>query len=51
MMPDIDTISRIQTEKQAEIESAPEINDEIKVLAEGKRFTFDVINTPVDPLR
>lgn len=53
MKPDIQTISVIQEEKQHDVNAAqlPPIDSEIRELAEGKRFTFDVINTPVDPLR
>lgn len=29
----------------------PELDQETKKLAEHKRFTFDVISVPVDPLR
>lgn len=50
-MSNLDTMQQIMAQKDAEIEAAPEMTDEMKVLAEGKRFTFDVISVPVDPLR
>lgn len=51
--PNLDMISAIQAEKQKNVnsEAVPPIDPEIKYLAEGKRFTFDVITIPVDPLR
>lgn len=53
MSKDISTIDAIQREKQKEVESqeTPPIDEEYRKLAEQKRFTFDVIDTPVDPLR
>lgn len=54
-MPDnrLETMTLIQEEKAREIGSAqqPELDAETKKLAEHKRFTFDVIETPSDPLR
>ena len=51
--PNLDMISTIQIEKSknVNVESVPPIDPEIKNLAEGKRFTFDVVTIPVDPLR
>lgn len=51
-MYDLDVMAAIQREKEKEItEGQMPLDDEGKLLAEGKRFTFDVIETPVDPLR
>lgn len=53
MRPDLETINAIQNEKQKDVgvHQIPEIDAEIKTLAERKRFTFDIVQTPVDPLR
>ena len=53
MTRDLDVMNAIQTEKEREIEAAElmPMDDEGKALAEHKRFTFDVINVPSDPLR
>lgn len=53
MIRSIEEIKNIQMQKAKEISSkpVPPLNDETKALAEHKRFTFDIINTPVDPLR
>lgn len=52
-MRDLDTIKTIMNQKDRDIarEGQPPINPEVRRLAEEKRFTFDIINTPVDPLR
>ena len=50
---DLNVMDTIQTEKAKEI-SAQELqplDDEGTAMAEHKRFTFDVIDTPSDPLR
>lgn len=49
----IDYIKHIQSQKKKDMEESemPVLNPEGIRLAEEKRFTFDVINTPVDPLR
>ena len=50
---DLEIMASIQTEKEKEIAAQPlqALNAEGVKLAEGKRFTFDVIDTPSDPLR
>lgn len=52
-MFDLDVMTAIQAEKAKEIaaEELQELDPEGDKLAEGKRFTFDVVATPVDPLR
>lgn len=52
MSNDLETMVMIQDEadKRGEAEMLP-LDPEGKALAEHKRFTFDVIETPVDPLR
>lgn len=54
-MPDnrLETMTLIQEEKAREIGGVqqPALDAETKKLAEHKRFTFDVIETPSDPLR
>lgn len=52
-MMELNVIAAIQEEKDNEIarQNQPPLDAETKKLAEGKRFTFDVISTPVDPLR
>jgi len=53
MTRDLRIIDAIQKVKAKEIESKvlQPLDPEGKRLAEHKRFTFDIINTPVDPLR
>lgn len=56
MTREIEMMAHIQAEKEKEIEqklnSQPlTLNAENNTLAEGKRFTFDIIDTPADPLR
>lgn len=53
MERDLDIMAGIQAEKNKEIdrEEPHPLDPEGKRLAENKRFTFDVIDTPVDPLR
>ena len=50
---DLNTMGTIMETKARELsgQDAPELTEEVRVLAEGKRFTFDIIDTPVDPLR
>ncbi len=52
-MYDLDVMATIMAEKAKEIEAEQlqPLDAEGVELAEGKRFTFDVIETPVDPLR
>lgn len=52
-MKSLETMTQIQAEKEKEInvqEQLP-LDAEGKALAEHKRFTFDVISVPSDPLR
>ena len=53
MERDIETMAEIQDEKEKEIaaEELQPLDAEGVALAEHKRFTFDVINIPADPLR
>lgn len=53
MTRDIQVIEAIQTKKAKELEKEKPhpLDPEGKALAEHKRFTFDIIATPVDPLR
>lgn len=46
-------MDEIQREKIKEIEKKDlqPLDPEGQALAEHKRFTFDIVNTPVDPLR
>lgn len=47
------TMSQIMDQKDMDIarNGQPVLDPETKRLAEKKRFTFDVISVPVDPLR
>lgn len=47
------TMTQIMDQKDADIARTgqPQLDPETKKLAERKRFTFDVITVPVDPLR
>ena len=53
MSRNLDVMAAIQKEKAKEIETQAQqpLDAEGTALAEHKRFTFDVIQTPVDPLR
>lgn len=53
MTNDLNTMVDIMNESDNDREGSDLIplDAEGKALAEGKRFTFDVIVTPVDPLR
>lgn len=53
MARDLKTMEQIQDQKQKDLQNEELIplNPEGRRLAEHKRFTFDVIETPVDPLR
>ena len=46
-------MTTIMEQKQRDIDrdGQPEMDEETKRLAEYKRFTFDVIDIPTDPLR
>lgn len=50
---DLAVMNAIQTQKEIEIDAGELIplDAEGQALAEHKRFTFDVINVPNDPLR
>lgn len=53
MTRELETMDAIIREKNMEIEDKPlkPLDPEGIKLAEHKRFTFDIIDTPVDPLR
>lgn len=53
MSNDLNTMVDIQNQAgiDHEQEGLPPLDDETRELAEGKRFTFDVISVPTDPLR
>lgn len=53
MNRDLDVMKNIQNEKEKDINGSDlqPLNPEGVALAEHKRFTFDVVDTPVDPLR
>ena len=50
---ELNVMNAIQTQKSKEIaaKELQPLDPEGRELAEHKRFTFDIINTPVDPLR
>ena len=51
-MYELDVMAEIQNEKEHEVDAQQmPMSSEGTVLAEGKRFTFDVVTTPTDPLR
>ena len=49
----LESMTAIINEKSKEIETMeqPPLDNEGVALAEHKRFTFDIIDTPIDPLR
>lgn len=53
MSRDLNTMNEIQNQKELDIAAAQlqPLDPEGKKLAEGKRFTFDIIAIPSDPLR
>lgn len=53
MSRDLNTMTQIQDQKERDIMTAQlqSLDPEGKKLAEGKRFTFDIIAIPSDPLR
>lgn len=53
MKKEFDELAKIQIQKAKDIEDdgIQPLDAEGRVLAEHKRFTFDIIDTPVDPLR
>lgn len=53
MSRDLNTMKQIMSQKEADIEKhgRPAIVGDIVELARKKRFTFDIISIPVDPLR
>lgn len=52
-MSNLEIMSQIMSQKDKDIAAngQPVLDAETKVLAENKRFTFDVIAIPSDPLR
>lgn len=53
MSRDLETMGELMEQKERDIErdGQPPLDPEHVRLAEEKRFTFDVINVPTDPLR
>ena len=53
MKKEFEELAKIQGQKAKDIENdrLQPLDAEGRVLAEHKRFTFDIIDTPVDPLR
>ena len=53
MERDLDVMKTIQDQKEKDIEASTlqPLDPEGKHLAEHKRFTFDVVDFPSDPLR
>ena len=53
MERDLNTMTNIMREKEKEIAKGQQqsLNSEGREMAKYKRFTFDVITTPTDPLR
>lgn len=52
-MRELEVMNTIQSQKEKDINTEQQIplDDEGKELAEKKRFTFDVVSIPIDPLR
>lgn len=53
MTRELDTMEEIMEQKETDImaDGVPELDPETEALAEHKRFTFDIVNIPTDPLR
>lgn len=53
MTRELEIMDTIQTQKAEELAAAElqPLDDEGVAMAEHKRFTFDVVDTPSDPLR
>lgn len=53
MSRDLDTMTQIVNQKEKDIEASKlqPMNPEGRYMAEHKRFTFDVVDVPTDPLR
>ena len=53
MKKEFEELVKIQSQKAKDIEDdgLQPLDAEGRALAEHKRFTFDIIDTPVDPLR
>ena len=53
MERDLKVMTAILNEKEKEVEreEMQELDPEGKTMSEHKRFTFDIVDTPVDPLR
>lgn len=50
-MNNLETMVTIQSQAEADITETPALTEETMTLAEGKRWTFDIVETPIDPLR
>lgn len=50
---DLSVMEAIMAQKERDIgrDGQPALDPEVETVAEHKRYTFDVIDTPVDPLR
>ena len=53
MERDLNTMNQIQKQKEKDLENQPlqPMTAEGVTMAEHKRFTFDLIDVPTDPLR
>ena len=53
MSRDLDTMTQIVNQKEKDIEASElqPMNPEGRYMVEHKRFTFDVVDVPTDPLR
>ena len=53
MSRDLETMTQIVNQKEKDIEASElqPMNPEGRYMAEHKRFTFDVVDVPTDPLR
>ena len=53
MSRDLDTMTQIVNQKEKDIEASElqPMNPEGRYMAEHKRFTFDVVDVPTNPLR
>ena len=53
MERDLETMTTIQEQKERDLKGQPlqPLDPEGRTLAEHKRFTFDIVDVPTDPLR
>lgn len=53
MTRELEVMEQIMKEKEREIarEEQQPLDNEGETLAEHKRFSFDIVDTPIDPLR